>query len=75
MLRLGFARILDVMRNLQILLEQSKLWKGELARRDSVFVFLAGNQPGPHNHGTLKDVWEGCKTLPTTSTRDPNLTE
>ena len=32
MLRLGFARILDVMRNLQILLEQSKLWKGELAK-------------------------------------------
>jgi len=31
-LRLGFARILDVMRNLQILLEQSKLWKGELAK-------------------------------------------
>jgi len=51
------------------------LWKGELARRDSVFVFSAGNQPGPHIHGTLKDVWEGCKTLLTTSTRDPNLTE
>ncbi len=33
MLRLGFARILDVIRNLQILLEQSKLWKGELAQR------------------------------------------
>jgi hypothetical protein len=32
-LRLGFARILDVIRNLQILLEQSKLWKGELAQR------------------------------------------
>ena len=32
MLRLGFARILNVIRNLQILLELSKLWKGELAR-------------------------------------------
>ena len=38
MLRLGFARILDAMRNLQILLEQSKLWKGELARHP-LFLF------------------------------------
>jgi hypothetical protein len=44
--RFEFARIQSVVRNLQILLEQSNLWKGELASMPASTAGMKNNHSG-----------------------------